>query len=123
MGDRELIAQAVANLLENAQRHTPQRTLIRLTLVAVGDWICLQVNDNGPGVAKADRSRLVERFKRLDRSRNTPGYGLGLNLVNAVASIHEGRLIFKDNGPGLVAILELPRNSAAARSERHLPDA
>ena len=113
-GDRELIAQAAANLLENAQCHTPQGTLIRLTLVAVGDTICLQVNDNGPGVDKADRRRIVERFQRLDRSRNTPGHGLGLNLVSAVAKIHGGRLIFKDNGPGLVAILELPQVSATA---------
>ncbi|MEO7504778.1 MAG: HAMP domain-containing sensor histidine kinase [Sphingomicrobium sp.] len=107
-GDKELIAQALANLLENAQRHTPVGTLIRLTLVAVGSSACFQVNDNGPGVAKADRGRIVERFQRLDCSRNTPGHGLGLNLVDAVARIHGGRLVLKDNGPGLVAILELP---------------
>ncbi|MEO7276510.1 MAG: HAMP domain-containing sensor histidine kinase [Sphingomicrobium sp.] len=113
-GDRELIAQAASNIIENAQRHTPQGTLIRLTLVAVDDHICLQVNDDGPGVAKADRSRIVERFQRLDGSRHTPGHGLGLNLVSAVAKIHGGSLIFKDNGPGLVAILELPRVPADA---------
>jgi signal transduction histidine kinase len=113
-GDRELIAQAAANLLENAQRHTPVGTLIRLTLTAVGNHLCLQVNDNGPGVSKSDRSRIIKRFQRLDRSRNTPGHGLGLNLVDAVAKIHGGRLIFKDNGPGLVAVIELPRVLATA---------
>ena len=110
IGDRELIAQAAANLIENAQRHTPDGTLIRLTLVAIGDGVCLQVNDNGPGVAKADRSRIVERFQRLDRSRNTPGHGLGLSLVDAVARIHGGSLTFKDNAPGLIAILRLPNH-------------
>ena len=109
IGDRQLIGQAVANLLENAQRHTPAGTSIGLTLVAAGDMIRLQVDDNGPGVAAADHDQLVARFKRLDRSRHTAGHGLGLNLVNAVAKIHHGRLIFADNHPGLIAILELPR--------------
>lgn len=107
-GDRELLAQAGANLLENAQRHTPEGTLIRLTLAAVGDRVCLQVVDNGPGVAKADRGRIVERFKRLDQSRNTAGYGLGLNLVSAIAKLHGGRLTFGDSRPGLAATIELP---------------
>ena len=107
-GDRELVAQAGANLLENAQIHTPPATLIRLTLVAVGPFACLRVSDNGPGVAKADRSRIVERFRRLDVSRGRAGHGLGLNLVNAVARLHGGRLIFDDCEPGLSATIELP---------------
>lgn len=109
MGDRELIGQACANLLENAQLHTPPDTIIRLTLVSSANRFCLQVNDNGPGVVKADRSRMTERFKRLDASRNTPGHGLGLSLVNAVATLHGGQLFFKDSAPGLSATLELPR--------------
>ena len=114
-GDRELVAQAGANLLENAQIHTPSATLIRLTLVAVGPFACLQVIDNGPGVAKADRSRIVERFKRLDASRDKAGHGLGLNLVNAVARLHGGRLVFDDCAPGLSATLELPLQSSLRR--------
>ena len=110
VGDRELMAQAGANLLENAQLHTPPGTIIRLSLVSTEDRVCLQVNDNGPGVGKADRSRMVERFKRLDASRNTLGHGLGLSLVNAVATLHKGRLFFKDSGPGLSATLEFPRS-------------
>ena len=90
------------------QRRTIGTALAIALLVAVGASACFQVNDNGPGVAKVDRSRIVERFQRLDCSRNTPGHGLGLNLVDAVARIHGGRLVLKDNGPGLVAILELP---------------
>ncbi len=107
-GDRELVAQAGANLLENAQIHTPPATLIRLTLVAAGSFACLGVSDNGPGVAKADRARIFERFRRLDISRDKPGYGLGLNLVNAVARLHGGQLVFDDCAPGLSATLELP---------------
>ena len=109
-GDRELIAQACSNLLENAQLHTPRGTIIRLSLVSAGDRISLQVNDNGLGVGKADRSRMIERFKRLDASRNTPGHGLGLSLVNAVAALHRGRLFFRDSNPGLSATLEFPRS-------------
>ena len=108
-GDRELLSQAGINLIENAQRHTPDGTIIRLTLVSAGPRACLQVVDNGPGVAKADRDKIVKRFGRLDRSRNTSGYGLGLNLVAAVAKLHDGRLLLKDANPGLSATLELPR--------------
>ena len=109
IGDRQLIGQAVANLLENAHRHTPAGTAIRLTLASAGDKMRLQVDDDGLGVAVADHGQLTERFKRLDRSRHTAGHGLGLNLVDAVARIHEGRLVFADNKPGLSATLELPR--------------
>lgn len=116
-GDRELIAQACANLLENAQLHTPPGTIIRLSLAAAGQKVCLQVNDNGLGVAKADRSKMIERFKRLDASRNTPGHGLGLSLANAVASLHGGRLSIRDSGPGLSATLELPRAKDAILSK------
>ena len=113
VGDRELIAQGCANLLENAQLHTPRGTIIRLSLVSAGDCVSLQVNDNGLGVDKADRSRMIERFKRLDASRNTPGHGLGLSLVNAVAALHRGRLSFRDSNPGLSATLEFPRSDIA----------
>jgi len=107
-GDRELLAQAAINLIENAQRHTPLETVIRLTLVDVEDCVCLQVVDDGPGVATADLPRIVKRFARLEASRNTAGYGLGLNLVAAVAKLHRGRLILKNNAPGLSATIELP---------------
>ena len=110
-GDRDLIAQAAINLIENAQRHTPNGSLICLTLVSSGACICLQVVDNGPGVAKADRARIVERFTRLDRSRTTEGHGLGLNLVRAVARLHGGQLVLRDADPGLSATMEFPVRS------------
>lgn len=107
-GDRELLAQATINLIENAQRHTPSGTVIRLTLVSSGALVWLGVTDNGPGVAKADLPKIVKRFARLETSRNTAGYGLGLNLVSAVAKLHGGRLTLKNNAPGLSATIELP---------------
>ena len=115
LGDRELLAQAAINLIENAQRHTPSGTVIRLTLSGVGHHVCLQVVDNGPGVGPADLPRIVKRFARLESSRNTGGYGLGLNLVSAVARLHGGRLILKNGDPGLIAIIELPRAARGAR--------
>lgn len=112
-GDRELLAQAAINLIENAQRHTPSGTVIGVTLAGVGKSVCLQVVDNGPGVATADMSRIVKRFARLEGSRNAPGHGLGLNLVSAVAKLHGGRLILKNNAPGLSATIELPAITAS----------
>jgi len=108
-GDRELIAQAVINLLDNAQAHTPPGTAIRLTLRAEPGIARLEVADDGPGVAAADRARIVERFVRLDRSRAAHGHGLGLNLVDAIARAHGGTLAIEDAAPGLSAVLRLPR--------------
>lgn len=111
-GDRELLAQAFINLLENAQRHTPSGSVIRLTLTMVGDTVCLQVLDNGPGVPTADLGRVTKRFARMGSARNTQGYGLGLSLVSAVAKLHGGSLVLRDAEPGLSATIELPRTSA-----------
>src|SRR4051794_36545824 len=107
-GDRELLAQAVVNLLENAQRHTPNEAVVRMTGSAAGSVVCMQVIDNGPGVPKADLSRIIKRFARLERSRKTAGHGLGLSLVSAVAKLHRGRLILRSAEPGLSAIIEIP---------------
>lgn len=108
-GDRELLAQAIVNLIENAQRHTPPDTLIRLTLTASKATAFVQVTDNGQGVPKSELGRIAKRFARVESSRSTAGYGLGLNLVSAVAALHEGRLVLRDAGPGLSAVIELPR--------------
>jgi signal transduction histidine kinase len=107
-GDRELLAQAVVNLIENSQRHTPAGTIIRITAVGLDRTVCVQVEDNGPGVPNADLHRVVRRFARLESSRNTAGYGLGLNLVSAVAALHGGRLMLKNTG-GLCAAIEIPK--------------
>jgi len=108
-GDRELIAQALVNLLDNAQHHTPPGT--RITVAAAGEAanVRLTVADNGPGVAPGDRDRITRRFARLDSSRATPGHGLGLNLVVAVAQVHGGAVTIEDNQPGLRVTMTLPR--------------
>lgn len=112
LGDRELIAQALINLLDNAQRHTPVATRILITAKANGQDVILSVCDNGPGVAAEKHGFIVRRFARIDTSRTMPGHGLGLNLVLAIAEAHKGRLVIKDNQPGLHVSLVLPAYSS-----------
>ncbi|WP_221227529.1 sensor histidine kinase [Stakelama sediminis] len=107
-GDKELIMQAVSNLLDNAVHHTPENTRIEVGLVSADDRVSVSVCDNGPGVPDADLTRVVRRFVRLDRARVTDGHGLGLNLVAAIMQMHGGKLVLSDNGPGLSAELQFP---------------
>ncbi len=107
-GDRELLAQALTNLLDNAIKYTPQGGSIVVRLIQEADSACLEVADNGPGVPAKDRERVFERFARLDQSRSLPGNGLGLALVKAVAEQHGGTLEVADNSPGLIVSLKLP---------------
>ena len=101
-GDRELLTQALANLLENALRHTPPGTHIDVRLQGILDaGAVLSVADDGPGVDAADLPHLTNRFYRTERSRTTPGNGLGLSLVMAVAELHEARLWLDAMQPGL----------------------
>ena len=103
-GDRHLLSQALANLADNAVKYTPPGGAV--TVVArrpddSGDEIELAVADSGPGIPEADRERVLERFVRLEASRNSPGSGLGLSLVAAVARLHGAELVLEDNTPGL----------------------
>jgi len=116
-GDREFIAQALANLLDNAVKYTPAggAVMLRVRRRSSGE-IEFSVTDTGPGVPDGDRARIVQRFVRLENSRSQPGAGLGLSLVAAVAEAHSGRLEIDegpgavgDTGPGLRAALVLPR--------------
>jgi signal transduction histidine kinase len=102
-GNREFIAQALANILDNAVKYTPPggAVMLRVRRRSSGD-LEISVTDTGPGVAPQERGRVVERFVRLENSRSQPGAGLGLSLVAAVASAHKGRLEL-DEGPGSVA--------------------
>ncbi len=117
-GNRELVSQALANLVDNAIKYAaPQGkpangAVPEITVRAGqdGDRILLSVADNGPGVPEADRTRVVERFVRLEQSRSQPGSGLGLSLASAVARLHGGELILDDNKPGLKTIIALPRS-------------
>lgn len=107
-GDRGLIAQALINLLDNAQRHTPPGTVIAIAASGADGGVEVIVADNGPGVPEADRERVVRRFVRLEASRTKGGHGLGLNLVSAIAAAHGGTLTIGDNRPGLRARLWFP---------------
>jgi len=101
VGDRDLIAQAVGNLLDNALKFTPPGGRVVLSARALPrDGVEIVVADTGPGLAPADRARAGERFFRADASRATPGSGLGLSLVQAVAHLHGGELHLDDAAPG-----------------------
>lgn len=104
-GDRELIAQAVINLIENALRHTPDGSTVELGVKREGDRIAVLVQDNGPGIDDADRARVQHRFVRLEAARSTPGHGLGLSLVRAIADLHRAELVLSDANPGLLVEL------------------
>ncbi len=100
-GDRDLLFQACANLLDNAIKYTPQGGAIELGLAAEARGPCLSVADDGPGVPPELRNKVLQRFYRLETSRSTPGNGLGLSLVSAVARLHGAELRLQDNAPGL----------------------
>ena len=104
-GDRALLGQMVSNLIENAMRHTPQGTNITVGLDRHNGRTRLMVCDTGPGIPAEAREKVLQRLYRLDRSRHTPGNGLGLSLVDAVAKLHGAELELRDNAPGLCAVL------------------
>jgi signal transduction histidine kinase len=108
-GDRELLTQMLVNLVENALRHTPPGTRVRLTLGRRAGRAVLVVEDNGPGVPEAEREPILRRFYRLDHSRSTPGSGLGLSLVAAAAELHGAALRLADAGPGLRVTVQFSR--------------
>ena len=107
-GDRALLTQMFANLLENAIRHCPEGTQIALSVSRERDGILASVSDNGPGIPREERENVFKRFYRLDRSRSTSGSGLGLALVKAVSAIHDATMELSDAGPGLQFRVRFP---------------
>jgi signal transduction histidine kinase len=108
-GDPVLLAQAVSNLIDNSLKSVPEHGAIRVRVGCRADGaVEIAVTDNGPGIAEADRPKATERFFRGDASRGTPGVGLGLSIVEAVAKLHGGVLQLLDNHPGLRAQMVLP---------------
>ncbi|MDB5459318.1 MAG: sensor histidine kinase [Caulobacteraceae bacterium] len=107
-GDPELITQMMVNLIENALRHTPPGSDIAVRVTASGEGVVLAVIDDGPGVPEAERERLFGRFYRLEHSRSTPGSGLGLALVSAVAWLHRAEVKLLDARPGLEVRVTFP---------------
>lgn len=107
-GNRHLLSQALANLLDNAVKYTPSGGSITVTLAAPATGPELTVADTGPGIPAEHRNLVLERFTRLESSRNTPGSGLGLSLVAAAAGLHQAELRLEDNGPGLRVTMAFP---------------
>ena len=124
-GVRSLVAQALANLVDNAIKYTPRGGRVAISINQSFAGVDLAVADSGPGIPAHDRGRVVERFVRLEASRNSPGTGLGLSLVAAVAHFHNAKLLLEDNQPGLKAILRFPRPalrlSPAGQRAQQLP--
>lgn len=115
--NRQLLTQAIANLIDNAIKYSAKQSAVgaaqsdRSVSVSVlhkGHEAEVIVSDRGPGIAHADRDRALKRFVRLEESRTAPGTGLGLSLVAAVARLHKGRICLEDNAPGLRALLYFP---------------
>jgi hypothetical protein len=124
-GNRELISQALANLVENAIKYgrpsdsPPLDTAAQEILIEArrdGNEVLLAVTDHGPGIPEADRKHAVERFVRLEASRTQPGSGLGLSLAAAVATLHGGELRLSDAAPGLRATLAFPARTGDAQA-------
>jgi signal transduction histidine kinase len=107
-GDRELLIQLFANLVENAIRHTPAGTSITVEVGINAGHVMAIVSDNGPGIPVSERESVLRRLYRLEKSRTSPGSGLGLSLVKAIVDLHGATLKLDDNGPGLRVILTFP---------------
>ena len=122
-GNGQLLAQAVSNLLDNAIKYTPEGGRIALVLegAAHGRGPRVTVADNGPGIPADMREKVLQRFVRLDAARASPGNGLGLSLVDAVARLHGARLVLEDNAPGLRISLEFPANGDRKEKSPPLP--
>src|SRR6516164_3593803 len=112
VGDRNLLTSAAANLLDNALKYAGSGATVRVRAIQDRDTVSMVVQDNGPGIPPTERSRVVDRFYRLDQSRSLPGNGLGLSIVTAIASLHWGKLYLDDAAPGLLAGIALPRAEA-----------
>jgi signal transduction histidine kinase len=107
-GDRDLLATAVASLIDNALKYAGRGATVELAADSEDGLACITVRDNGPGVPAAELPRLTERFYRMDRARSQPGNGLGLAIVSAIATLHGGRLQLSTAQPGLRASILLP---------------
>lgn len=117
MGNRQLIAQAITNLLDNAVKYTPSGGHITLSAEQRGENIHVSVGDNGHGIPPDKRDDVLKRFVRLDSARSTPGNGLGLSLVSAIVALHNGSLQLHDNKPGLRIEITLPSETAYLRRQ------
>lgn len=107
-GNRQLLAQAIVNLLENALKYVPAGGRVVVEVEHTTERVRLAVSDNGPGIPAEDRERILQPFVRLERDRSQIGSGLGLSLVAAVMRLHKGTIELADNDPGLRVMCEFP---------------
>jgi len=112
LGDKELLASATANLVDNAIKYGGSGATVRVGTREERETVSIMVQDQGPGIPPEERTKVVTRFYRLDRSRSLPGNGLGLAIVTAISHLHGGRLSLEDAVPGLLARIVLPRAAA-----------
>lgn len=117
-GDRDLLVQLFANLVENAIRHCPPGACIEVLAVHRDDTVEVSVSDNGPGIPVDMRDKVLQRFVRLENSRTSPGYGLGLSLATAIANLHDAPLVIVANSPGLRVSVRLPARATAPQASR-----
>jgi signal transduction histidine kinase len=116
LGDRDLLASAAANLVDNALKYAGSCATVQVRATQERDTVSIVVQDDGPGIPSEERSKVVTRFYRLDRSRSLPGNGLGLPIVNAISHLHSGTFSFADAGPGLIARIVLPSSPSDSKS-------
>ena len=116
LGNRELIGQALSNVVDNAIKYsagTCEKPTVVVKAESASDEIRLTVADNGPGIPERDHDRVTERFVRLEQSRSQPGSGLGLSLAKAVMKLHGGRLVLSSEHPGLKVEMAFPASKEA----------
>jgi signal transduction histidine kinase len=120
LGDRDLMASAMANLIDNALKYSGITASVRIGAMEEGNTVSIVVRDNGPGIPAEERAKVTRRFYRLDRSRSLPGNGLGLPIVAAISHLHGGTLSLDDACPGLIARITLPRVQPGSESDLSL---
>lgn len=120
-GDRDLLLEAVGNLVDNAIKFTPTGTDVTLSLYGGPDGACIRVADSGPGILPSERERVLQRFYRTEKSRTVEGSGLGLSLVAAVVSLHGFRLLIGGSETGCVVEIACPAAEARSPAADHFP--
>lgn len=112
LGDKDLLASATANLIDNALKYAGNSATVTVQATQERNTVSIVVQDNGPGIPSEEREKVMMRFYRVDRSRSMPGNGLGLPIVSSISHLHSGNFALEDAGPGLTARIVLPRARA-----------
>jgi signal transduction histidine kinase len=118
LGDRDLLFDAISNLVDNAIKHGRERGLVRISAETRVNGAVLAISDDGPGVPEYERDLIFTRFYRSEKSRRTPGNGLGLSIVAAVARVHGANVKLSSNEPGLTVELEFPPSTPTEENAR-----